>query len=452
LQKNGTTVRLWGMNTLKAFSQFREQLYQTCTSRADALLELIDAVAQTPRPHSPAELSLAMQRHWTTLYDALRNGGFNLDELRPLLVKTAAAVAPLRVGGRRVLLVDHSGYPRPAARTVSERERYHGPNNSRPIGHRYSWLSQVVDAHSAWLAALCVERIAAGDTPVGTALDQIKGVAHAEQQSEEPVLGVGDREYGVNEVLRVASEVPTARLNWVVRLRTNLVFYLPPPQRQPHQKGAPRKYGARVQLSDPQSWPTPDWQLSTQLESGERMEQCGWSGWRRRGYPGQALRVVQVRVLRPDGQPKFAQPLWLMGLDELDWSVFAPAYRLRWREETWHAQAKNLLGWSRAALGDVERLRQDRWSWVVLLAGWQLLMARELAADCPRAWGAWERPSRAAVLPLGRVQRDYGRIIAQFGLRVTAPKPRGKAPGRPVGTVLQPKSRQPLLKRRRTAA
>jgi hypothetical protein len=432
------------MNTLERFSQFREQLYQTCSSRAAALLDLIDAVAQTPRPHSPAELSLAMQRHWSSLYDALRHGRFQLADLRVLLVTTAASAAPFRLAGRRVLVVDHSGYPRPAAPTVGARERYHGPNASRPVGHRYSWLSQIADADSAWLAPLDVERITASATPVGTALRQVKRVA---AQSAEPLLVVGDREYGVNDLLALAPELPPAQLNWVVRLRTNLVFYLPPPPRQPGQKGAPRKYGARVQLNDPPSWPTPDWRSSALLPTGERLEQSGWANWRRRGYPAQPVRVVQVRVLRADGQPKFAQPLWLMAVGELEWELFAPAYGLRWREETWHAQAKDLLGWSRAALGDVER--QDRWTWVVLLAGWQLLLARELARDCPRAW---ERASGAGRLSLGRVQRDYGRIVAAFGLGVAAPKRRGKAPGRAAGTRLSAKARQPLLKRRQPAA
>ena len=106
-----------------------------------------------------------------------------------------------------------------------------------------------------------------------------------------------------------------------------------------------------------------------------------------------------------------------------------------------------MFGWSRAQLGDVER--QDRWTWVVLLASWQLLLARDLARDCPRPW---ERTSREGPLPLARVQRDYGRILQQFGLGMPAPKPRGKAPGRPVGMVLPPKPRQPLLKRRHLAA
>ena len=128
------------MNALERLSQFRQQLYQACPRRAAALLEVIDAVAQVARPHSPAELSLAMQRHWSTLYDALDAGAIDLDAVRPLLAETAAAASACRVAGCRVVIVDHSGYPRPAARTVAERERYPGPNGTRQCGHRYSFL------------------------------------------------------------------------------------------------------------------------------------------------------------------------------------------------------------------------------------------------------------------------------------------------------------------------
>jgi hypothetical protein len=432
------------MHTLETFAQFREAVYHTCSSRAAALLELIDAVAQTPRPHSPAELSLAMHRHWSTLYDALRHGRFDLDTLRPLLVQTAQSAAPYRLAGHRVVLVDHSGYPRPAARTVTERERYHGPNASRPIGHRYSWLSQVVDPDTSWVAPLDVERIGPATTPVQTAFGQVRRVTLV---SAEPVLLVGDREYGVDDLLDLFAVHPPGQLSCVVRLRSNLVFYQPPPPRRPGQKGAPRKYGARVQLNDPATWPSPDWQSTEPGSHGERVELRGWANWRRRGCAAQPVRVLQVQVWRADGQPKFAQPLWLLVLGAIPWAETAPAYRLRWREETWHAQAKDLLGWSQAALGAVER--QDRWTWVVLLAGWQLLLARELARDRPRPW---ERARPRGVLPLGRVQRDYGRILREFGLGVAAPKPRGKAPGRATGSRRPPKARQPLLKRRPAAA
>lgn len=131
-------------------------------------------------------------------------GAFKAEQLRSMLVKAASTAAPLRLAGRRVLLVDHTGYPRPAARTVAERERYHGPNNSRPVGHRYSWLSQVVDPDTAWTSPLDVQRISATNTPPGTAHEQVERVA---VHSEEPLLVVGDREYeyGVNEVPRGAA-------------------------------------------------------------------------------------------------------------------------------------------------------------------------------------------------------------------------------------------------------
>jgi hypothetical protein len=295
------------------------------------------------------------------------------------------------------------------------------------------------------LAPLDVERIGPGSTPVGIALTQLARLAQTEG---EPIIGVGDREYGVNDVLRVVPRLPGVLMHFVARLRTNLVFYQPPPPRQPGQRGAPRKYGARVQLNDPTTWPAPEWTSSTPHACGERIELCGWSGWRRRGIPEQPVQIVQVVVRKVDGQPKYAQPLWLMVVGGgLPWAEVWPLYQRRWPEETLHAQAKDLLGWSRAQVGTVER--QDHWTWLVLLAYWQLLLARDLAADCPRPW---ERAAPAGPLPLARVQRDYGRILREFGLAMPPPKPRGKAPGRPCGTRLPPKPRQPLLKRRLAAA
>ena len=445
MQKNGTAGKLSGMKALERLAQFRQQLYQRFTRRAAALLELIDAIAQVARPHSPAELSLVMQRHWSSLYDAIDQGHLDPDDVRPLLADTATHLTSYRVADCRVVVVDHSGYPRPQARTVAERERYPGPNDTPQLGHRYSFLSQLVDSDSSWLAPLDVERIGPGSTPVGIALTQVARLA---QTSSEPVIALGDREYGVNDVLRVIPKLPGVPVHFVARLRTNLVFYQPPPPRQPGQKGAPRKYGARVQLNDPSTWPEPQWVGSATTKRGETVELRGWSGWRRRGIAEEAVQIVQVLVRTMDGEAKYAQPLWLMVCGgEVPWEEVWPLYQRRWREETLHRQAKDLLGWTRAQVGSVER--QDRWTWLVVLGYWQLLLARDLARDCPRPW---ERRAPDARLPLARVQRDYGRILAQFGLAMPPPKRRGKAPGRVVGTVLEPKRRQPLLKRRQAAA
>ena len=444
MHNDRTAFRLSGMDTLERLTQFRQAVYQTFTKRATALLELIDAVAQVPRPHSPAALSLVMQRHWTTLYDAVNKGQIDLDALRPLLTRTAGCVSAYRVAGCRVVLLDWTGYPRPMAKTGADRERYVGPNATRQLGHRYSWLTQLVDADRRWLAPLDVDRIGPGATPVGIALTQLARVA---QTSAEPLIAIADREYGVTDVLRVVPQLPGVPVTVVARVRSNLVFYQPPPPRPPGQRGRTRTYGARVQLNAPTTWPPPTWQAKEVLSTGEQVVQQGWAGWLRRGIPQHSVQVVQVRILRADGQPKYAQPLWLMVVGWLDWPLIAPLYRPRGREETWHRQAKALVGWTQAQLGSVAR--QDRWTWVVLLAAWQVLLARELARDCHRPW---ERAAPAGPFPRARIQRDYGRILWQFGLAMPPPKPRGKAPGRPPGVRLAPKPRQPVLKRRLTAA
>ncbi len=116
---------------------------------------------------------------------------------------------------------------------------------------------------------------------------------------------------------------------------------------------------ARVQLNDPTSWPAGEWRTSAPMARGEQVELCGWTGWRRRGIPEQAVQIVQVCIRKADGQPKYAQPLWLMvGGGVLPWETVWPLYQRRWSEETLHRQAKDLLGWSRAQVGTVER--QDR--------------------------------------------------------------------------------------------
>ncbi len=432
------------MQALQRLTQFRQAVYHTFTRRATALLEVVDAVAQTARPHSPAELSLVMQRHWTTLYDALDAGRIELDALRPLLAQTAGAVGPYRVAGCRVVLLDHTGFARPTAGTVAERECYLGPNGIGAVGHRYSFLTQLVDADGTWLAPLDVERIGPGSTPVGIGLTQLARLAHA---NTDPLIAIADREYGVNDVLRVVPYLPGVPITFIARVRRNLVFYQPPPPRRPGQRGAPRKYGPRVHLNDPTTWPEPVWQAEETSATGERVTLRGWAGWLRRSLPDQPVQVVQVRVLGSDGTPKYTQPRWLMICGPVAAQAVGHLYPRRWREETLHRHLKDLLGWTRAQLGNVER--QDRWTWVVLLAYWQVLLARDLARDCPRPW---ERAARAGPLPLARVQRDYGRILWQFGLAMPPPQPRGKAPGRPSGMRLAPKPRQPVLKRRSTAA
>jgi len=53
--------------------QFRAELYQLLPARADALLDLLDALASRPQARSPVELSLSslFRREYSSVYDGI---------------------------------------------------------------------------------------------------------------------------------------------------------------------------------------------------------------------------------------------------------------------------------------------------------------------------------------------------------------------------------------------
>ncbi len=80
------------------------------------------------------------------------------------------------------------------------------------------------------------------------------------------------------------------------------------------------------------------------------------------------------------------------------------------------------------------------------LAYVQLGLAAPLAIGVPKPWEHDPRPDPCAVLPgPARVQRDFGRIIRQFGTPALAPKPRGNSPGRRTGACPGHRPHRPVV-------
>ena len=100
---------------------------------------------------------------------------------------------------------------------------------------------------------------------------------------------------------------------------------------------------------------------------------------------------------------------------------FWRVYLKRFCIESVHQFAKNSLVWMRARLGHTDR--EERWSWLVMLAYWQLLLAAPIAKDRYRPWQK-PMPPRRWPTP-ARVQRDYFRIFIEIGTPAQTPKLRG---------------------------
>src|SRR5581483_4347972 len=140
--------------------QFRTDLYDSFERRADALLDLVDALLSAGPVPSPAHVSLvpAHRRGWGSLYAALRKGRIDRDVLL-----TRIAHLPLDEG-EPVYAVDSSTWARCDAETSPERGFYYHPSRhsaGQPIvaGWSYQWISQLSFRRDSWTAPMEVQRV-----------------------------------------------------------------------------------------------------------------------------------------------------------------------------------------------------------------------------------------------------------------------------------------------------
>ena len=208
---------------LARLQAFRAALHTCCTHRADALLDLADALlsAQGPVASLP-QLSLepAHRRGWGSLYAALACGRIDAERLRDLL-----AGHPL-AGGQPSYAVDVTTWPRCDAECSPERGLYYHPSRhsaGQPIvaGWAFQWICQLGFARDSWTAPMDARRLHPLDDTDQTAARQIRALL-ARLPAGGPVPWfVFDAGYDSAQLTLDLAEVPVVVL---VRLRSDPAF------------------------------------------------------------------------------------------------------------------------------------------------------------------------------------------------------------------------------------
>lgn len=248
--------------------EFRQASYERLGKAKDALFELSDALMVTPSAPSLAHLSLSplFRRRWPSVYEALQDGTPNREALLHLysshVQESVCPALALALTTPRVLLAgDHTVWPRPLARTLSERTYLHQPAvlpglGGRPVtaGHGYSTLAWIPQEEGSWALPLPLlhERV----TPEESALDKAAGQlerVRASLPEEVELLGMYDSGYGCAPFVEATSSIECDK---VLRLRPNLRLFGPPP---PYRGRGPRpKHGPPFKLKDPATWGNTD--------------------------------------------------------------------------------------------------------------------------------------------------------------------------------------------------
>ncbi len=159
-----------------SIQQFRNAVYQALTQRADAPLDLIDALTTAGHVESPVALSEQplFRPAFSSVYDVLDEAEFDAEAL----AKTLYAAQPSdseTIAGYEVYGVDTPPNERPEAKTLPDRTLLKADSDEPVrVGHQYSWLARRVQGRTSWGAPQDVGRVHSDTTDNAVAVAQVK--------------------------------------------------------------------------------------------------------------------------------------------------------------------------------------------------------------------------------------------------------------------------------------
>jgi DDE superfamily endonuclease len=446
--------------TLADLDTFRHRLMGCLTRRGDALFELADAMACTSgRVYSPAELSLEpeFRRGHGSAYAALNHGRIDHIALRRLLVEQ---VAPARPGQPLMFGIDTTPLARPDATFADNRTMVQVRGKGGDVflpGWSYSVMVAIAWGSSSWVDPLEARRLKPADNHTEVTLDQIRDLladlaATGKQAPHAPpplvLLDAG------NDPTALAYELHGTWVQTLTRLNSKRVFYTDAPKRAPGQRGAPRRHGRKLSLSNPDSGPPPHTELTAQsprygtvrVQAWRNMHQQlqrdgHWAHW----PPDTELPIVRGTVIRvsvehlPGGR-KPLKDIWLFHSappgTEPDIDLLWKAYLRRFDQKHFHRFGKVYLGLRSAHLSSAAAT--DRWVHLALAVYAQLRTASTLTDEIRRPWHP--KPTPGSVASPYQTRLGFRRLRAQLGTPAKPAKFTRPGPGRPRGSKNRPKA------------
>jgi len=458
------------MNEASQLSQFWQQVYQNFNKRADASKDLVDALSSNTRAKSVVELSLepCFRRDHTSLFKAI--AAYQSEQASKSLAQLAAPDLPSpRQRPFWLFGVDTTPQSRLYAQTLKDRSYVYQPapvksNKPITIGHQYSEVvllpEREVQRGSPWVVPLSTQRVSSADDKelvgalqVGILLDDEELPFH-----DQLCVEVGDSSY-CKPVYLFANR-PKANLVTIARVRSNRTFYRQAPlSDQTGSSGHPTWYGAPFSLQDPQTWGSAD-ETATLTVTGRRgrVYQVVIEAWfdllmrgKRKPVPIPMHRypftLVRICLYNEKGEWAYPKPLWALVIGEKRRQLSLPniheAYNQRYDIEHFFRFGKQKLLMDSFQTPIVAH--EESWWSLAHLAYLQLWVARHEAENQPRPWERSLPATKTRTLSPSQVQRDFGRIIRQFGTPALEPKRRGNSPGRRKGTVLARRPRLPVV-------
>jgi hypothetical protein len=420
---------------------FRQKVHQKFGKRADAALDLVDAVTTAGVVASPVALSEepSFRRKFSMVYDVLEHGEVDVIELGKVLYDAQPADCAT-MADYEVYAVDATDNPRPEAETLSGRMLLKSDKDAPAVpGWKFSWLVRLVQHGTSWVAPQAVEQI-----PVDSTANQVAGnqVVALDKQSSRPKVAVLDSGYFNHVFLALCVALKTVIV--LVRMRHNCVLYEQPKPKPAKSKGAPCKHGAKFKLNKPARAPD---RTATLSLGPLTVVLTAWHGLHLQKVATLVGMALRVEFQKADGTPRYQRPMWLFWTGPLTVALGDICLMYLWRFAIEHAFRfmKQHLGLN--ANCSTQATSIHLWMQMCALAYWQLLLMRHEVADLRPAWHARTVRSETQPLTPGQVQRGALRFLLKLGGPAATPRPSGKGRGRPKGYHPPRRQRYPVVRK-----
>ena len=456
---------------LNKFKQFREGIFNCFSYRADATMELLDAISGNQHAKSIVELSLspAFNRTYNSVQDAIAH--FTQDPKQSNQIEeylTSYCDQPSLEQPYRSLVLDCTAAPREHARTLEDKGIVHKStavpgNKPITVGHQYSIMGFLPEKNQGreeapWILPLSVRRVPTSSKGVNIGLDQLNAIVPT--FGKYLTVSVLDAGYGSAQFMIGA--LKHEHLVTVTRLRSNRIVYRPaaPKARKitgRRARGHELWYGAAFKLKEPETWGEPDKIDTFMLPRSGKIITAQIEVWcnlimrqkNKEPLNEHPFTIARIVLLTEKNEMIHKRPMWLMvsgrRREELSPHHIWEAYKQRFDVEHFFKFGKTRLLFDKFQTPDTKH--EESWWKISSLAYAQLYMARKLSDNLPNPWEKYlpEMQKNATVKSARQVQKSFEKLTWQIGTPASPPKPRGNPLGRTKGAKQTPRTRHPIV-------
>jgi len=461
-----------------ALHKFRSKLRKMFSYNQDACVELVDALSCNGNASSVTELSLSMERSYSSIShcisDYYKPRGAAPDDYKNekiIVDKNIENILCQQIGNIdsnfHVFATDVTPYKRSYSKKLEGKSYIYDSSNGKvgvpiSIGHKYSAVGYITnDKH--WALPVSVKELSIDEKESSFGVRQWLNVVNDSKNrfQDKPSVGLFDaaysNAYGIDAFIKNKEVISI----FISRLRSTRILMRPYKNTNGEIDQSGRNFfdlENPFSLSEEETWGAPSERKTvswlTKRGKSRKVEIQLWDDLRMRGRndcPVQKAKLTVIKIYVTDDKDKkvYKNPLWLVAAGdvelisslELYWSF----YKSRFDMEHFFRFGKQRLLLD--AFQTPDQLSENNWMLFPVIAYHQLYHARVVAEEVYRQWDKKRQFNNDESLSPAMTQRDMGRVINSMPRITLENKARGISSGRNEGQTLLNREDSPVNKK-----